>query len=67
MQLEDLEVHTMRVITKGLKHPLEAKYPFTKLQEKTIFGTSGILEEDFNHEIQKRAKSMSQIGSKLLL
>ncbi|XP_039144879.1 uncharacterized protein LOC120282187 [Dioscorea cayenensis subsp. rotundata] len=62
--MKDLEVHTLRVITEGSKHPPELERPFTRLRKKTKVGTSGIQQEDFDQILQERAheraKSFSQ-------
>lgn len=49
-------------ITKGLEHPPKIVCPFTRLRKKTMVGTSGISEEDFNEAIQEKGKHISQIG-----
>ena len=57
--MEDLEVHTVRVITEGSKDPAEPERPFTRLRKKMTISTSGISEEDPNQVIQERGKAMS--------
>ena len=57
--MEDLEVHTVRVITEGSEHPAEPHRPFMRLRKKTTSSTSGMLEEDPNQVIQERGKAMS--------
>ena len=57
--MEDLEVHTVRVITEGSEHPAEPDRPFMRLRKKTTSSTSGMLEEDPNQVIQERGKAMS--------
>lgn len=65
MKLEDLKIHTLRVITKGLEHPPKPKCPFIELGEKMIIGTSGMPEEDFNYATQKRRKAISYARFKI--
>ena len=58
-EMEDLEVHTVRVITEGSEHPVEPERPFTRLRKKTTIGTSSMPEEDPIQAIQERGKAMS--------
>lgn len=60
--MEDLEVHTVWLITEGSKHLLQPECPFTRQRKKRHVGTSGILEEDFNHTVQERARIMLEAG-----
>ncbi|KAH7657797.1 hypothetical protein IHE45_17G045100 [Dioscorea alata] len=61
-EMEDLEVHTVRVITEGSEHPPEPERPFTRLRKKITVGTSSMQEEDINQALQERAKAFSQAG-----
>ena len=58
-ELEDLEVHTVQVITEGSEHPAEPEHPFTRFRKKTTISTNGMLEEDPNQAIQERGKAIS--------
>ena len=44
-EMEDFEVHTVRVVTKGSKHPAELECPFTRLRKKMTISTNSIPEE----------------------
>ena len=58
-EMEDLDVHTVWVITEGSKHPAGPERPFTRLRKKMTISTSGMPEEDPNQVIQERGKAMS--------
>ncbi|XP_039130899.1 uncharacterized protein LOC120267304 [Dioscorea cayenensis subsp. rotundata] len=58
--MEDLEVHTVRVIIEGSEHPPEPERPFTRLRKKITVGTSSMQEEDLNQVLQERAQERAK-------
>ena len=50
-EMEDLEVHTVWVITEGSEHPAEPDRPFTWLRKKSTISISGMPKEDPNQVI----------------
>ena len=50
-EIDDLKIHTVRVITKGSEHPAEPECPLIRLRKKMTIDTSGMPEEDSNQAI----------------
>ena len=57
--MEELEVHTVRVITEGSEYPAEGERPFNRLRKKMIISRRRMPKEDPNQAIQERGKAMS--------